>query len=80
MERHLTPAQAWAHFWENNRPTPIPNELSVAHRAFQGYASRRSGSPIRLGAKRIARLLDKYAKGKYEFIEPAEGYFLLKEQ
>ncbi len=65
--KHLTPAEAWADFWENvaKNMKPRPNELNVANRTAKGMVSI-DGKVIALGRGRIKTLLDKYAPGQYE--------------
>ena len=62
MDLQFTPLQAFLHFLENYTGQMNP-ELYEAKYTAQGLRKH----PI--GAKRIKRLLDKYAPGKYEFRE-----------
>lgn len=61
----LTPWQAFADFLryvkENNIKTG--NDVAMAKRDADGYRGRT------LGAKRIERILNHYAPGRYEFLE-----------
>jgi hypothetical protein len=56
-----TPADAFRHFLENWKYGAKPGEVQEAKYALEG---KRKHPP---GARRIKRLLDKYAPGKYEF-------------
>jgi hypothetical protein len=76
MEKRLSPYEAWEDFWKNALPEKITNELYVADRAFRGVAKKPDGKPIRLGEKRIVRLIKKYAPGRYEYVLPRAGYFV----
>ena len=70
-EKHLTPLEAWDKFYtEYKKPegNPFPNELIVAQATREGRQTNK-GVPKTLGVKRIRRLLDKYAPGKYHFHE-----------
>ena len=76
--KHLSPLEAWDDFYksfkcEGNKP----NELVLAEYTRQGYLIV-SGVKKNLGIKRITRLLEKYAPGKYHFHE-GQPYFT-KEQ
>lgn len=73
MDIHLTPAEAWADFWQWIKQQPqwkdkdkiSRNEkqaLYKANRAAQG----RDNYP--LGIRRIERILNQYAEGRYTFI------------
>ena len=67
----LTPLQAWDEFYsEYTKPEgdPFPNELIVAEATRRGK-QKQKGKAKNLGAARIARLLEKYAPGKYQFHE-----------
>ena len=75
-KQHLTPAECWEDFWEwykGQRPARMPNELAVADLRQRGEVKKMNKKGkvvvVRLGAERIARLLDKYAKDKYNFHE-----------
>lgn len=66
-KKQLTPIEAWDNFYQNfecEGKTPI--ELVVAQATRNGRQYNKEGQPKRLGANRIARLLEKYAPGKYE--------------
>lgn len=83
-KQHLTPAECWDDFWEwykGQRPARMPNELAVADLTHRGEVKKtnRKGKVVvvRLGAERIARLLDKYAKGRYKFHE-GSPYFTMQ--
>lgn len=70
-KQHLTPDQAWTDFWKEytaNKPRLVPNELAVADATNRG-AIKRNGVVKKLGPLRIARLLNKYAPGQYDFHE-----------
>lgn len=62
MDLSFSPAAAFRHFLENI-PAPVPGEVQEAKYALEG--KRKHG----LGVRRIRRLLEKYAPGKYEFRE-----------
>ena len=66
--QHLNPLEAWDDFYrdfkcEGNKP----NELVLAEYTRRGGLI--NGKPKTLGEKRIRRLLEKYAPGKYQFHE-----------
>ena len=74
MDKHLTPAEAWADFLQhmeqrknNGEISRIPKDVQEGKYAAEGL--RRHG----LGEKRIKRLLEKYAPERYEF----RGVFIL---
>ena len=65
----FTPLEAWDDFYQNfERVGRTPNEISVAEHTRRGR-NIVNGKPKTLGAKRIRRLLDKYAPGKYQYHE-----------
>jgi len=69
-EKRLTPLEAWDEFYKNYKcDGPIPNELVVAQATHNGNQKNKSGKAKNLGVARIARLLEKYAPGKYQFHE-----------
>ena len=65
MDLQFTPAEAFRHFLDNYQPADgkVPKEIQEAKYTLEG---KRTYS---LGARRIKRLLDEYAPGKYEFRE-----------
>ena len=76
-KRYLTPVQAWDEFYKNYVPENgiVPNELIVANSTRHGKQKQAiTGKPKNLGVKRIARLLEKYAPGKYHFND-GQPYF-----
>lgn len=65
-------AQAWAHFYEHVRPAiwagltrDERRDINTAQRDYLGLRKDRKGEPVALGADRVARLLDRFAPGKY---------------
>jgi len=76
-KKHLSPLEAWDEFYRNFKcDGKTPGELIVAQATRNGkQVQPKSGKPKELGAKRIARLLDKYAPGEYEFHE-GSPYFI----
>ena len=77
MDKLLTPAKAWADFLKHMEEkrnsgeiTQIPKDVQEGKYAAEGL--RRHG----LGEKRIKRLLEKYARDRYEF----RGVFILHEK
>jgi len=70
-DKRLTPLEAWDEFYkEYTKPEgdPFPNEISVANSTRWGH-QRNGDNTKTLGEKRIKRLLEKYAPGKYQFHE-----------
>lgn len=72
--KHLSPLEAWDDFYKNFKcEGNTPNELVLAE-----YTNKQklivNGKTKRLGEKRIRRLLEKYAPGKYTFHE-GQPYF-----
>ena len=72
--KHLSPLEAWEDFYKNFKcEGNMPNELVLAE-----YTNKQklivNGKTKRLGEKRIRRLLEKYAPGKYTFHE-GQPYF-----
>lgn len=73
MEQRFMGAQeAWADFYERVRPAIWSSlsrnerrDIHTAQRDFMGLRKDRHGSPIVLGAERVARLLDRFAPGRY---------------
>jgi len=75
--KHLTPIEAWDDFYNNYTSElkgGVPMEIRVAQATRRGNTRQPSGAVKVLGAKRIQRLLDTYAPGKYSFHE-GEPYF-----
>ena len=70
MDIHLTPAEAWADFWKWIKQQPQWKEISRNEKQALYKANRASeGRDIhQLGIRRIERILNQYAKGRYEFI------------
>lgn len=72
--KHLGPLEAWDDFYRNfQREGNTPNEIVVAEYTRRGKLVVR-GKTKTLGVKRIRRLLEKYAPGKYEYHE-GQPYF-----
>jgi len=68
-KKHLSPLEAWNDFYSTFKGNK-PSELYIAQQTCEGRVVQpKSGKPKELGAKRIRRLLDKYAPGQYEFHE-----------
>ena len=66
--KHLTPLEAWDDFYKNfERDGKTPNEIVLAEYTRRGGWF--NGKTKNLGERRIKRLLDKYAPGKYQFHE-----------
>lgn len=70
---NLSALDAWAHFWENERPLiwkklthKERNRLINAQRDAEGKRKDRYGKPCNLGPKRIGDILAEYAPGKYQ--------------
>lgn len=71
---HLTPLEAWDDFYLNfERAGRTPNEIAVAEHTRRGRHVV-NGKAKTLGAKRIRRLLEKYAPGKYRYHD-GQPYF-----
>ena len=70
MDLIFTPMEAFRHFLENWQGA-IPKDVQNAKYAMEGREILRNGKRVKigLGPRRINRLLDKYAPGKYEFRE-----------
>lgn len=62
MDLHFTPEQAFRHFLENHEGAK-DKEIQEAKYTLEGKRKHA------LGVRRIKRLLDKYAPGRYEFRE-----------
>lgn len=80
----MTPAEAWQDFmvevWPLVRAGLNRNErreVSTAQRDFEGKRNDRSGKPITLGPERIARLLERFAPGRYR-VERSDPVFWVK--
>lgn len=72
--QHLTMLEAWDDFYQNfKREGNTPNEIVVAEYTRRGKLVV-NGKTKTLGVKRICRLLEKYAPGKYTFHQ-GEPYF-----
>lgn len=72
QNKMLTPTECWEDFWEwykTVRPARMPNELAVADLTHKGEVTKTNSRgeivQVRLGPDRIARLLEKYAPGRY---------------
>jgi len=73
MEQQFMDAQeAWADFFEHVRPAIWAGlsrnerrDIDTAQRDFLGLRKDRHGAPVRLGADRVARLLERFAPGRY---------------
>lgn len=76
--KHMTPEEAWDHFWENVYRKEIlgtrggmytkqqRNALRTAQRDRLGKRTRKDGGKnIGLAPDRVRRLLDEFAPGKY---------------
>ena len=83
IHQHLTAAEAWADFEAEILPslgslTDMP-DLRKAKQTARGTVKKKNryGAwvPVQLGWKRVKRLLEKYAPGRYEFHE-GEPYFV----
>ncbi len=66
MDKHLTPAEAWEDFYawmqsrKNNKEfARMPADVQEANYTYKGDRD------YRLGERRIANLLEKYAPGRY---------------
>ena len=64
--------QAWADFYSHVRPVIWAGlgrnerrDISTAQRDYLGLRKDRNGAPVALGAERVARLLDRFAPGRY---------------
>jgi hypothetical protein len=84
MEKQMTPAEAWQDFmsavWPSVRNSMTRNErreISTAQRDFEGKRNDRYGKPISLGPERIARLLERFAPGRYR-VERHDPVFWVK--
>lgn len=73
MSYFLTPAEAWADFWEHVRPviwenlTPSERQaLQQARRAAEGKIVRK-GRVVQLGHRRLQYFLQRYAPERYTF-------------
>ena len=64
--------QAWQDFYEQVRPVIWENlsrndrrDINTAQRDFLGQRRDRGGAVITLGPERVARLLERFAPGRY---------------
>ena len=71
--------EAWEDFEREVLPNINPQhfELRKAKQTAEGKVVKPNGTVVVLGAKRIYRLLEKYAPGVYEFHQ-GEPYFTKK--
>lgn len=73
MENGLMDAkEAWRDFYEKVRPgiwgglsRNERRDINTAERDYQGLRRRRDGSVVQLGPERVARLLERFAPGRY---------------
>lgn len=72
-EKRIDPIAAWDDFYSSLDIHPIPNEIVVAQATRNGK-QKQNGKAKVLGVKRIRRLLEKYAPGKYVYHE-GQPYF-----
>lgn len=67
-QQRLNPLEAWDDFYLNFKcEGNTPNEIVLAEYTRRG--KKISGKVKNLGERRIKRLLEKYAPGKYQFHE-----------
>ena len=73
-KQHLSPLEAWDDFYLNFKcEGNTPNEIVLAEYTRRGKL-KVNGKTKHLGEKRVRRLLEKYAPGKYHFHE-GQPYF-----
>lgn len=85
MEEKLTPAEAWANFFEwiqaAERWAKLSyaqrNRLIIADRDSRGERKRVSGTVYSLGVERMEKILNEFAPGRYRF-ERHTDIFLMK--
>lgn len=78
----MTQNEAWNDFWNNVRPaiwqdlkTADRNTLQQARRAAEGKVKDGKGRAVPLGIRRLKRILDTYAPGRYRF----ETYIIINQ-
>lgn len=71
MERHLTPLDAWADFYEWVRRQPhwadVPRKEKL--RVYEANAAYKGQRAHPLGYDRIKSILTQYGRGRYTFTE-----------
>lgn len=85
MEEKLTPAEAWADFFEwiqdEERWSKLTHKersrLIIADRDSRGVRKRVSGTVYSLGVERMEKILNDFAPGRYRF-ERHTDIFLTK--
>lgn len=82
MERHLTPAEAWADFWTWIRQQPQWNtkaggiSRNEKQALYKANRAATTGNPHPLGVRRIERILKEYAPDRYKRVE---GFLILEQ-
>lgn len=71
-QQFISAREAWADFFEHVRPgiwaglsRNDRRDIHTAQRDFLGLRKDRHGASVRLGAERVARLLERFAPGRY---------------
>lgn len=70
--QHMDANAAWLDFYERVRPEiwaglsrDDRRDINTAHRDFLGTRKRKDGVVLKLGAERVATLLERFAPGQY---------------
>jgi hypothetical protein len=68
MGELLTIKETWKEFWAWLKTQPAWKEMSRAEKQYMDKTNRgvKAGQPM---SERVRRILDKYAPGRYEFVE-----------
>lgn len=71
-KKYMDAATAWRDFFEHVRPDIWPDltrnerrDINTAERDYNGLRKDKSGAVVKLGAERVARLLERFAPGRY---------------
>lgn len=70
--KHMDAKEAWRDFFDNVRPNIWDGltrnerrDINTAERDYNGLRRYPNGSAIQLGPERVARLLERFAPGRY---------------
>lgn len=71
-KKYMDSDAAWRDFFENVRPDIWPDltrnerrDINTAQRDYKGLRKDRGGAVVKLGAERVAKLLERFAPGRY---------------
>lgn len=71
---YMDASEAWSDFYDHVRPDIWSGlsrnerrDINTAQRDFMGLRKDRRGEVIRLGPERVAKLLERFAPGRYGF-------------